>query len=49
MPGLHRNNAAEWAMVAVLTPVAWAVRLSMWVVRCVRIGGRRGTPGKAGG
>ena len=24
---LHRNNAAEWAMVAALTPVAWAVRL----------------------
>jgi hypothetical protein len=23
---LHRNNAAEWAMVYALTPVFWAVR-----------------------
>ena len=26
-PRLHRNNAAEWAMVIALTPVAWVVRL----------------------
>ena len=26
-PRLHRNNAAEWAMVFALTPLAWAVRL----------------------
>ncbi len=26
-PRLHRNNAAEWAMVAALAPLAWAVRL----------------------
>jgi hypothetical protein len=24
---LHRNNAAEWAMVIALTPVAWAIRV----------------------
>ena len=24
---LHRNNAAEWVMWAVLLPVAWVVRL----------------------
>ena len=23
---LHRNNAAEWAMVALLWPVAWVLR-----------------------
>jgi hypothetical protein len=27
MGRLHRNNAAEWAMVILLTPVAWAIRL----------------------
>jgi hypothetical protein len=27
---LHRNNAAEWVMVIVLTPVAWAVRAWRW-------------------
>jgi hypothetical protein len=27
MPRLHRNNAAEWVMVIVLTPVVWIVRL----------------------
>jgi hypothetical protein len=26
MPRLHRNNAAERVMVAVLAPVAWIVR-----------------------
>ena len=26
-PNLHRNNAAEWVMWAVLWPVAWVVRL----------------------
>ncbi len=26
MPGLHRNNAAEWVMVIALTPLAWIVR-----------------------
>jgi hypothetical protein len=25
MPRLHRNNAAEWVMVIVLTPVAWII------------------------
>ena len=24
---LHRNNAAEWVMWAVLLPVAWVLRL----------------------
>jgi hypothetical protein len=24
---LHRNNAAEWVMWAVLWPVAWVIRL----------------------
>ena len=27
MRRLHRNNAAEWAMVIALTPVAWVIRL----------------------
>ncbi len=26
MPRLHRNNAAEWVMVIVLTPFAWIAR-----------------------
>jgi len=26
MPRLHRNNAAEWVMVIVLTPFAWMIR-----------------------
>jgi hypothetical protein len=25
-PNLHRNNAAEWVMWAVLWPVAWVMR-----------------------
>ncbi len=33
---LHRNNAAEWAMVIALTPVAWAVRLWARLRRPVR-------------
>lgn len=30
MRRLHRNNAAEWAMVIVLMPIAWAIRGFAW-------------------
>ena len=43
MPRLHRNNAAEWAMVIALTPVAWVVRLWKRVVRTRASGGTSGS------
>ena len=36
MSRLHRNNAAEWAMVIVLTPVAWLCRLAGELSRRLR-------------
>ena len=36
-PRLHRNNAAEWAMVVTLTPVAWAVRAWANVGRAIGV------------
>jgi hypothetical protein len=35
MANLHRNNAAEWVMVAVLYPVALVVRLGSVVASFV--------------
>jgi hypothetical protein len=32
MPSLHRNNAAEWSMIAVAWPFAMVVRL----IDCIR-------------
>jgi len=26
MPNLHRNNAAEWIMLAIYAPIAWTLR-----------------------
>ena len=34
---LHRNNAAEWAMVYALTPIFWTVRLWGRLRRSLRL------------
>ena len=34
--GLHRNNAAEWVMAAFVFPIAWGIRMSVWIAGGVR-------------